>query len=149
MATYNFLVMVAARTAAEKQIRWVFDDDLGIIFHIHHKNICCGYSLVSPRGGDSNEYQQRMLLWGPKETFPSVIIKFPMLSVSLPLTYIEDIADRAAIPEDSVDEDSAVRHEDEVCHRSDTCRSWLDEISYRVLEMTKLTYLLWYQNDFM
>ena len=36
------------------QIRRVFGDYYRIIFLVLHKNICCGYSLESPRWGDHN-----------------------------------------------------------------------------------------------
>ena len=37
-----------------------------------HKNICCGYSLESPRRGDSNEYPQHTFLWsrGDSNEYP-------------------------------------------------------------------------------
>ena len=41
---------------------------------ILHKNICCGYSLESPRQGDSNEYPQHMFLWRTDKNYPSIII---------------------------------------------------------------------------
>ena len=34
----------------------------GYFFSVHNKNICCGYSLESPRRGDSNDYPQHMFL---------------------------------------------------------------------------------------
>ena len=44
---------------------------------ILHKNICCGYSLESPRRalesprrGDSNEYPQHVFLWRNKQNYP-------------------------------------------------------------------------------
>ena len=42
-----------------------------------HKNIRCGYSLESPRRGDSNEYPQHMFLWRTDKDYLSVIIKYP------------------------------------------------------------------------
>ena len=42
-----------------------------------HKNICCGYSLESPRWGDSNEYPQCMFLRKNKQKYPLLIIKYP------------------------------------------------------------------------
>ena len=42
-----------------------------------HKNICCGYSLESPRL--SNEYAQHMFLWRNKQNYPQI----PFLSVLL------------------------------------------------------------------
>ena len=36
-----------------------------------------GYSLESPRRGDSNEYPQDMFLWRTDENYPSIIIKYP------------------------------------------------------------------------
>ena len=42
-----------------------------------HKNICCGYSLESPRCGNSNEYRQLMFLWRNNENYPQI----PSLSV--------------------------------------------------------------------
>ena len=38
------------------------------------RNICCGYSLESPRRGDSNEYPQHMFLWRTIENYPLMII---------------------------------------------------------------------------
>ena len=48
-----------------------------------HKNLCCGYSLESPRRGDSNEYPQHMFLWRTDENYPSIINQIPSLSVLL------------------------------------------------------------------
>ena len=45
-------------TCTAEQIRWVFGDNLGIISLVFHKNVCCGYSLESPRRGDFNESRQ-------------------------------------------------------------------------------------------
>ena len=42
-----------------------------------HKNPCCGYSLESPRRGDSNEYPQHRLLWRNKKKYPFIITKYP------------------------------------------------------------------------
>ena len=39
-----------------------FSDKNSDIFHISALNIDCGYSLVPPRRGGSNEYSQSMLL---------------------------------------------------------------------------------------
>ena len=42
------------------------------IFTFLHKNVCCGYSVESPRrgGGDSNEYPQFVLLWRNNDDHP-------------------------------------------------------------------------------
>ena len=44
---------------------------------VPHKNICCWYSLESPRRGDSNEYPQHMFLWSNKQNYPLIITKYP------------------------------------------------------------------------
>ena len=41
-----------------------------------HINICCGYSLESPRRGDSNEYPQHMFLWRTIENYPLIVTKY-------------------------------------------------------------------------
>ena len=38
---------------------------------------CCGYSLESPRQGDSIEYPQRMFLWRNNQNYPLIITKYP------------------------------------------------------------------------
>ena len=35
--------------------------------HLLHENICCGYSLETPRWGASNEYPQHMFSWRNKK----------------------------------------------------------------------------------
>ena len=63
-----------------EQIRRVFDDNWRIIFIILHKNICCGYSLESPRRGDSNEHPQHIIfLWRNKQNYPLIITKYLFL----------------------------------------------------------------------
>ena len=52
-----------------EQIRWVFDDNKSIIFHIS--------PLKRMLWGDSNEYPQHMFLWRTDKNYPSVIIKDP------------------------------------------------------------------------
>ena len=42
---------------------------------VRHKNIRCGYSLESPRGGDSNEYPQHIFLCRNKQSYPVNIAK--------------------------------------------------------------------------
>ena len=42
-----------------------------------HRNVCWGYSLESPRRGDSNGYPQHMLVWRNKQNYPLIIIKYP------------------------------------------------------------------------
>ena len=41
-----------------------------------NKNMCYGYSLESPRRGDSNEYPQHMFLWRNNDNYPLIILKF-------------------------------------------------------------------------
>ena len=41
------------------------------------RNICCGYSLESPRRGDSNEYPQHMFLWRTIKSCSLIIIRYP------------------------------------------------------------------------
>ena len=48
-----------------------------------HKNICCGYSLESPRPGDSNEYQLHMFLWRTDKNYTFNYHQIPSLSVLL------------------------------------------------------------------
>ena len=48
----------------------------GSFSSVLHKNICCGYSLESPRRGDSNEYPQHMLLWRNKQNYHLIITKY-------------------------------------------------------------------------
>ena len=60
-----------------KQIRGVFEDNLGIILLFLDKNICCGYSLELPERGDSNEHPQHTFLWRTIETYPLIITKYP------------------------------------------------------------------------
>ena len=36
----------------------------------------CGYSLESPRQGDSNELPQYMFLWRNKQNYPLIITKY-------------------------------------------------------------------------
>ena len=43
-------------------ILMIFDDNSKIFFVIFHKNLCCGCSLESPRGGDFNEHPQHRFL---------------------------------------------------------------------------------------
>ena len=43
-----------------------------------HENIRCGYSLESPRRGDSNEYPQRTFLWSTVENYSLIIIRYPL-----------------------------------------------------------------------
>ena len=47
------------------------------------KNIHCGYSLESPRRGDSNEFPQHMFLWTTDENYPSIIKIILQLSSKL------------------------------------------------------------------
>ena len=63
----------------EEQIRRVFDDNWRIILSVLYKNVCCGYSLESPRWGDSNEYPQHthLFLWRNKQNYPLIITKYP------------------------------------------------------------------------
>ena len=56
--------------------RRVFENNLR---YFSIKNICCGYSLESPRRGNSNEYPQLMFLWRTIENYPVIIIKYPHL----------------------------------------------------------------------
>ena len=46
-------------------------------FPYFYKNICCGYSLESPRWGNSNEYPQHMFLWRTDKNYFLIIIKYP------------------------------------------------------------------------
>ena len=67
----------------------VFEDNLGIILLISPlkhmlwvliriaMTVCCGYSLESPRQGDSNEYPKHVFYWRTEENYPSIIIKYP------------------------------------------------------------------------
>ena len=73
---YNFSLPIQQAIVTVEQIRRVFGDNLGKILLFLHKNICCGYSLESPRQGDSNEYPQHMFSWRADEHYPSVIIKY-------------------------------------------------------------------------
>ena len=45
---------------------------------ILHKNVCCGYSLESPRWGDSHEHPQHTFLWRIDEHYPLIITKYPL-----------------------------------------------------------------------
>ena len=49
-------VRIISVVSTEEQIKCVFDDNLEVILLILHKNLCCWYSLESPRQGDSNEH---------------------------------------------------------------------------------------------
>ena len=66
-----FLLCMVLITSVE-QIRWVFVITQGWILSVLHKNICCGYSLKSPRRGDSYEYQQLKFLWWNKKILPKL-----------------------------------------------------------------------------
>ena len=64
-----------------------------------HKKICCGYSLESPRRGDSNEYQQHMFLLRSDENYPLIIIKYPsyLLCCNLPPSLLAGLGMSAVI----------------------------------------------------
>ena len=59
----------------KKQI--VFYVNLGKSSIFLHINIYCGYSLESPRQGDSSEYPQHTFLWKTEENYPLFIIEYP------------------------------------------------------------------------
>ena len=60
-----------------KLIRRAFKDNLGIIFVISSWKL--GYSFELPRRADSNECPQNTFSWRTRETYPSIITKYPHL----------------------------------------------------------------------
>ena len=61
-SSFSFSASSCYQATQEKQIRSLLDDNLGIIFHIFLKILCCRYSLESPWWGDSNESPQHTVL---------------------------------------------------------------------------------------
>ena len=68
-----------------EQIRRVFEDKGGYlritegqVLLFLHKSIYCGYSLKSPHWGDSNEHPQHMFLCWTTDSYPLIIIKYPL-----------------------------------------------------------------------